>query len=84
MRAVRRQKMSCKELVELVTEYLEGTLSRPDRRRFERHLAECPFCDIYLEQIREVIRTLGRLTEHTIPPAARDELLVAFRDWDRA
>ncbi len=73
--------MTCVELVEVVTDYLEGTLSRRERRRVERHVAACPYCDLYIEQIREVIRTLGRLTEETIPPEARDELLVAFRDW---
>jgi anti-sigma factor RsiW len=80
MRAIRRQ-MVCQELVEVVTEYLEGAMPRRDRRRFERHLKGCPLCTLYLEQIREVIRTLGRLTEETIPPEARDELLVTFRDW---
>jgi anti-sigma factor RsiW len=78
-----RREMSCRELVELVTEYLEGTLPRRDRRRFEAHLKKCEWCGRYLEQIREVVRTLGRLTEETIPPRARDELLVAFRDWQR-
>ena len=82
MRAIRHQ-MVCQELVEVVTEYLEGALPRRERRRFERHLKGCPFCTLYLEQIREVIRTLGRLTEETIPPEARDELLVTFRDWHR-
>ncbi len=83
MRAMRRQ-MDCEELVEVVTEYLEGAMPRRDRRRFERHLKECPWCARYLEQVREVIRTLGRLTEETIPPGARDHLLVAFRDWHAA
>jgi anti-sigma factor RsiW len=78
-----RREMSCRELVELVTEYLEGTLPRGDRRRFERHLKKCQWCERYLEQIRDVVRTLGRLTEETIPPRARGELLVAFRDWQR-
>jgi anti-sigma factor RsiW len=75
--------MVCEELVEVVTEYLDGALPRRDRRRFERHLKQCPWCESYLEQIREVVRTLGRLTEETIPPEARDELLVAFQDWHR-
>jgi anti-sigma factor RsiW len=83
MRAIRRE-MVCEELVEVVTDYLEGALPRRDRRRLERHLKTCPLCTLYLEQIREVIRTLGRLTEETIPPEARDELLVTFRDWQRA
>jgi anti-sigma factor RsiW len=76
-----RRKMSCRELVELVTDYLDDALPGRERRRFERHLKKCQWCERYLEQIREVVRTLGRLTEETIPPRARDELLVAFRDW---
>jgi anti-sigma factor RsiW len=73
--------MTCKELVELVTEYLEGTLSRRERRRFERHISGCPYCREYVTQMREVVRTLGRLTEDAIEPRARDELLAAFRGW---
>jgi anti-sigma factor RsiW len=73
--------MTCKELVEVVTDYLEGELSAVDRRRFEEHLEECPYCRIYLEQMRTTIRTLGRLSEESIPRDARAELLNAFRDW---
>jgi anti-sigma factor RsiW len=75
--------MTCKELVELVTDYLEETLPRRERRRFERHIAGCPYCRVYVEQMREVVRTLGRLTEESLSPRARDELLVAFRGWKR-
>jgi anti-sigma factor RsiW len=76
-----KQPLSCEELVELVTDYLEGRLARGERRRFERHMKECPYCRTYLDQMRQVIRTLGRLTEESISPRARDELLLAFRDW---
>lgn len=75
------QEMSCKELVEVITDYLEGTLPVPDRMRFEEHLSICPGCQIYLEQMRQVVATLGKLSEENIPPNARDELLRAFRDW---
>jgi anti-sigma factor RsiW len=75
--------MSCKELVEVITEYLEGTLPPAERARFEQHLAECPGCQTYLEQMRLTIRTLGRLTEESLPSAARQELLKAFRDWKK-
>lgn len=75
--------LTCQELVELVTDYLEGRLSSEERARFEAHLADCPYCGIYLEQIRQLIRALGRLTEDTIPTSARDELLQVFRDWKR-
>jgi anti-sigma factor RsiW len=82
---LRRRKgaMTCQELVELVTEYLEGALPARDRARFERHIDECPYCNRYLDQMRITIRTLGRIPEETIAPAARDELLHAFRDWKR-
>ncbi len=84
MRLWRRTgEITCQELVELVTEYLEGTLPGRDRVRFERHLDGCPYCTIYLDQMRITIRTLGRLPEETIEPGARDALLDAFRDWKR-
>ena len=73
--------MACNELVELVTEYLEGTLSPADRVRFEAHLAECRHCVIYLKQMRQTIQVMGRLREDTIPEPAKRELLRAFRDW---
>lgn len=73
--------LTCQELVELVTEYLEGSLPAAQRARFEAHLAECPYCRIYLEQVRETIRLLGRLTEETISTEAGQELLRLFRDW---
>jgi anti-sigma factor RsiW len=70
-------------MVELVTDYVEGALPARDRARFERHIAGCPHCTIYLEQIRITIRTLGRLPEETISPDAREALLGAFREWKR-
>ena len=71
----------CQEMVELVTDYLEGALSWRERRRFERHIAGCDGCRAYLEQMRQTLRVLGRLDEETISPEARDALLHAFRDW---
>jgi anti-sigma factor RsiW len=76
--------MSCKELVELVTDYLEDALPPAERARFEEHLAICPGCVTYLEQIRTTVQTVGTLREESIPPSTRDELLRAFRDWKRA
>ena len=75
--------MPCRELVELVTDYLEGRLSPADRARFEAHIAECEYCETYVEQMRETIRTLGRLPEESLSPAARNTLLTAFRGWSR-
>jgi anti-sigma factor RsiW len=75
--------MTCQELVELVTEYLEGTLPLTDRARFEAHLAECAYCVAYVEQMRVTIDLLGALDEEQLSSEARDELMSAFRDWKR-
>jgi anti-sigma factor RsiW len=73
----------CQELVELVTDYLEGRLTADDRRRFDEHLAACEPCTRYVEQFRITVRLVGRLREEDVEPAARDVLLEAFRDWRR-
>ena len=72
---------TCREMVELVTEYLEGTLPPDARARFEDHLADCDGCTNYLDQMRETLRLMGGLSEESIDPLARDRLLHAFRDW---
>jgi anti-sigma factor RsiW len=73
--------LTCKELVELVTGYLEGTLSRRQRRRFEAHLAVCDRCTGYLAQMEMTIRMTGRLSEEQVTAEQRAVLLAAFRDW---
>jgi len=75
--------MSCKELVELVTDYLEGSLSPADLRRFDLHIAKCDWCKIYIEQIRLTIKAAGKLSEDSIPPRVQNELLAVFRDWKK-
>jgi anti-sigma factor RsiW len=75
--------MTCRELVVVITDYLEGTLPEDERRRFEEHLGDCSYCANYLEQMRATIATLGELREDSLSPATRDELLEAFRDWKR-
>lgn len=75
--------MDCKELVELVTEYFEGTLPEPEQVRFEAHLGTCSGCQNYLNQMRQTIRTLGQLTEETLAPRTRDELLQVFKNWKK-
>ena len=75
--------MPCRELVELVTDYLEDRLSPLDRARFEAHLGECEACRTYLKQFRQTIRALGRLPEESLSPEARHALLAAFRGWSR-
>jgi anti-sigma factor RsiW len=73
--------ITCREIVELVTGYLEGRLSPIQRRRFQEHLAACEGCSAYLEQMRTTIRLVGRLTEDSIPAPVREALLHAFRNW---
>jgi anti-sigma factor RsiW len=82
-RLFRRQPpgLSCRELVELVTDYLEGALSDADRARFERHIAGCEHCAAYLRQMRETIVLLGTLPADELSREAEDELRSAFRDW---
>ena len=75
------REMACQELVELVTAYFDGSLSRRDRRRFDAHIRGCEHCTAYLEQMRLLIAATGRLTEDDLEPAARNELLAAFRGW---
>ena len=75
--------MPCRELAELVTEYLEDRLSPVDRARFEAHLAACDACRAFLDQFRQTIRALGRLPEESLSPEARAALLAAFRGFSR-
>jgi anti-sigma factor RsiW len=85
MRLFTRSKpLACQELVELVTAYFDGSLSRTDRRRFRRHISGCDNCTAYVEQMGLVIEASGRLTEDDLEPAAREELLEAFRGWKDA
>jgi anti-sigma factor RsiW len=76
--------LTCKELVELVTNYLEGSLPRRDRKRFERHIAGCTNCTHYVAQFRETIRLTGTLRERDLSREAAGELLAVFAAWKRA
>jgi predicted anti-sigma-YlaC factor YlaD len=73
--------MDCNELVEVITDYIEATLSRIDRDRFEAHLRECPYCVTYLDQMRATLSALGRIPVESISDHARARLLDAFCDW---
>ena len=75
--------MTCKELVELVTEYLEGTLPAEKRARMDQHLSGCDGCTNYLNQMRQTIRLTGQVREESLSPAQRDDLLRLFRDWKK-
>jgi anti-sigma factor RsiW len=75
------QMLTCREMVELVTDYLEGRLDDAERERFEAHVAECDACTLYIEQMRMTITSLGQIPPETVSPEAERELLGAFRDW---
>jgi len=78
------EQLSCQELVELVTDYLEGVLSEEERLRFEDHIGRCGACKIYLEQMRQTISLLGHLPEEALTQDAERDLLEAFRGWRSA
>jgi anti-sigma factor RsiW len=75
--------LTCREVIDLLTDYVEDALAEEDRRRVEAHLATCDGCTTYLEQVRETIRLTGMLTEEQIPDKEKLRLLAAFRDWIR-
>ena len=75
------RELTCQELVELVTAYLEGTLPGRHRRRFEAHLAACDRCTAYLAQMEMTIRITGTLAKEDVGEEQRAVLLAAFRDW---
>jgi predicted anti-sigma-YlaC factor YlaD len=74
-------RMTCKEFVEIVTDYLKGELTVTQWVRFQMHLGMCLGCRRYLRQMRLTIHTLGQLPEEPIPPAVREELIQRFRSW---
>ncbi len=76
--------MTCKELVELVTDYLEGTLLEDVHVQFENHLSGCDGCTSYMEQMRQTILLTGKVREENLTPIQRDDLLRLFRDWKKA
>jgi anti-sigma factor RsiW len=76
--------MTCQDVVELVSDYLEGTLGADEAREFDRHLATCEGCARYVEQMRHTIAAVGRLRRGPVPAHTRDQLLATFRDWKRS
>jgi anti-sigma factor RsiW len=75
--------LTCREVIELLSDYVEGSLSTDDQRRVDEHLALCDGCATYLEQIRETIRLSGMVSEEQVPEPEKTALLDAFRDWRR-
>jgi predicted anti-sigma-YlaC factor YlaD len=79
-----REHISCQEVVELVTDYLEGALATEEGALFEQHLNFCDACECYLDQMRSTVAAVGRVDETDVRPAMRERLLVAFRDRRRS
>jgi anti-sigma factor RsiW len=76
-----QDEMTCQELVQVVTDFLEDALPEHDRVRLEAHLADCPYCEEYIAQMRRTIEALGKLPPEPVHPARERELLDAFRGW---
>jgi predicted anti-sigma-YlaC factor YlaD len=77
--------LTCKEITELVTDYLEGRMSLADRMRFQMHLGMCKHCRAYLRQMKATVAILGQLPEDAqMPEDVRDELRRRFADWNKA
>jgi anti-sigma factor RsiW len=77
----RNNELVCQQVVELITDYLEETLSRSQRRRFEAHLKGCEHCSEYLEQMRATIRLTGSLTNEDLTPHMREEFTSLYERW---
>jgi hypothetical protein len=77
------ERLTCQELVELVTDYFENALGPADRARFEAHVADCRGCDIYLHQIQTTLKLVGATAGLETGPEV-SALLDAFRDWRRS
>jgi len=73
--------LTCREFVELVTDYLENALDVRTRARFEDHLIDCPDCPVYLRQMEEIVGAAGILREEDVSPEIRGVLLTRFRAW---
>lgn len=81
MLLLRRRDIECQQAVELVTDYLEGRLSRRERRRFEGHIRACPNCSAYLDQIRATIALTHAIEPDDLTPKARADLIDLYRHW---
>jgi hypothetical protein len=75
--------VSCQEVVELVSDYLEEALTADEAALFEQHLNFCEGCVWYVDQLRTTVATVGRIGEEDLPAATRERLMTAFRDWKR-
>ena len=73
--------MTCRRATELMTDYLEGALKGPERRRFEAHLADCDGCTAYLDQMRATIAAVGTLDADDVPAEVLEELVDLYRRY---
>jgi len=73
--------MDCNVLVEVITDYLEGTMAPEERARFDEHLIYCDGCTTYLEQMRATLAAVGRIPAESLKGQARERLLQSFRAW---
>ncbi|MBS2025190.1 MAG: zf-HC2 domain-containing protein [Deltaproteobacteria bacterium] len=76
--------ITCREVVTITTDYLEGKLSFAERVRFQLHLGMCSHCRAWLSQMKATIQVLGKLPAEEPPPEVRDELLERFRAWKKS
>lgn len=76
--------ITCQEVVELVSDYLERSLPPDETTLFEQHLNFCDGCDWYVEQLKRTVETVGKIREEDIPAETKERLLTAFRDWKRS
>jgi anti-sigma factor RsiW len=78
---LRRRSLVCRQVVELVTDYLEDALSAAERRRFEAHLKHCPHCTEYVRQMRSTVRLTGQVDAEPMPAELEDEFIALYRRW---
>ncbi|HEY6761523.1 MAG TPA: zf-HC2 domain-containing protein [Baekduia sp.] len=73
--------LTCREFVELVTDYFEGVLPAAERARFEGHIGCCDWCTSYMGQMRETLVVVGHIDPEGLDPRVEDEFLAVFREW---
>jgi predicted anti-sigma-YlaC factor YlaD len=81
MANLNQDELNCQEVVELVTDYLEQALLPEMQAQFEKHVADCPGCDTYIEQLQQTIMMLRKLSAQSMFPETKQELLEIFRKW---
>ncbi len=81
MRLLRPEEIPCQQVVELISDYLEGALPGRERRRLEYHLSGCPHCSAYLAQMQETLRLTGQLVPEDLSPEMEREFADVYRKW---